>query len=205
MPGPDHDAPFLMPVDEVFTIAAQGTVVTGVIERGHVGAGDAVEVVGLGVPLAAVVQSVQAFRKFVPSAAAGDSAALLLAGVGQQQVRRGQVLARPGSLVPCRRFTASLYLLPGTAGGRPAAVRSGYRAQFSIRAVTVGGLIDLRRDGELRPGEAADVAVELDQPVALDAGVAFTISEGGKRHPVTRGSGAVVTLLSLPAPHPRRG
>ena len=186
------DAPFLMPVDEVFTIASRGTVATGQIERGQVRAGDAVEIVGLGSPLVAVVESVQASRQFVPSARAGDSAALLLAGVGRQQVRQGHVLAQPGSLVPRRRFTASLYLLPGR---HAAAIRSGYRAQFSIRGITVAGRVDLGREGELGPGEATDVTIDLDEPAALDAGTSFTISEGGSRHRVTRGSGAVTTLL----------
>ena len=193
VPVPDRyvDAPFAMPVENVLTITGRGTVVTGAIERGQVRTGDTVEAVGLGSPLTAVVTSVETFGKTMTSAQAGDNAALLLRGVRRHQVRRGQVLAKPGSLASHQQFTATVYLLPAAEGGRRTPIRTGYRPQFYVRTTDVAGLLDLGVAGEAGPGETADVTVELGRPVALDPGQSFAIREGGR----TVGAGTVTEVL----------
>jgi len=165
--------------------------VTGAIERGQVRTGDTVEAVGLGSPLTAVVTSVETFGKTMTSAQAGDNAALLLRGVRRHQVRRGQVLANPGSLASHQQFTATVYLLPAAEGGRRTPIRTGYRPQFYVRTTDVVGLLDLGVAGEAGPGETADVTVELGRPVALDPGQSFAIREGGR----TVGAGTVTEVL----------
>jgi len=144
VPVPERyvDAPFLMAVENSLTITGRGTVVTGAIERGQVRIGDPVELVGLGAAVKSVVTSVETFRKTMDSAQAGDNAALLLRGVGRHQVRRGQVLAAPGSLRAHRCFTATLHLLSAAEGGRPTPVRSGYSPQFYVRTTDVSGVLD---------------------------------------------------------------
>jgi len=184
-------APFLMPVENVFTITGRGTVVTGAIERGRVGVGDRVEVIGLGGSASTVVTSVETFGKTMEHAEAGDNAALLLRGLRRQQVRRGQVMAAPGSQTAHRRFEASLYLLPAAEGGRRTAVRSGYRPQFFIRTTDVVGVLELGPAGVATPGDRVDAIIELGSPVALEAGLGFAVREGGR----TVGAGTVVTLL----------
>ena len=193
VPVPDRyvDAPFAMPVENVLTITGRGTVVTGAIERGQVRTGDTVEAVGLGSPLTAVVTSVETFGKTMTSAQAGDNAALLLRGVRRHQVRRGQVLANPGSLASHQQFTATVYLLPAAEGGRRTPIRTGYRPQFYVRTTDVAGLLDLGVAGEAGPGETADVTVELGRPAALDPGQSFAIREGGR----TVGAGTVTEVL----------
>jgi len=193
VPVPERyvDAPFLMAVENVFTITGRGTVVTGAIERGRVRVGDNVEVVGLADKLACVVTSVETFGKTMDSAQAGDNAALLLRAVRHHQVRRGQVLAAPGSLAAHRRFTATLYLLSEAEGGRKTLVRSGYSPQFFVRTTGVSGVLDLGVSAAARPGDTAEVTVELGKPVALDAGQTFAIREGGK----TVGAGTVKAIL----------
>jgi elongation factor Tu len=193
VPVPERyvDAPFLMAVENVFTITGRGTVVTGAIERGRVEAGDAVEVVGLGAPMASVVTSVETFGKTMHGAEAGDNAALLLRGVRHHQVRRGQVLAAPGSLAAHRRFTATLYLLPAAEGGRSNPVRTGYSPQFYVRTTDVAGVLDLGAAELALPGDTAEVTVVLGKPVALDEGQAFAIREGGK----TVGAGTVTAVF----------
>jgi elongation factor Tu len=185
------DAPFLMAVESVFTITGRGTVVTGAIERGLVRVGDAVEVVGLGEKVASVVTSIETFGKTMEVAQAGDNAALLLRGVRHAQVRRGQVLAAPGSLAQHQRFAATLYLLPGAEGGRGTPVRSGYSPQFYVRTTDVSGVLDLGPVELAQPGQTADVTVWLGKPVALDVGQTFAIREGGK----TVGAGTVTAVL----------
>jgi elongation factor Tu len=184
-------APFLMAVESVFTITGRGTVVTGAIERGRVRVGETVEVVGLADKLSCVVTSVETFGKTMDSAQAGDNAALLLRGVRHHQVRRGQVLAAPGSMSGHQRFTATVYLLPGSEGGRKTPVRSGYSPQFFVRTTGVSGVLDLGAEAEAQPGETAQVTVALGKPVALDAGQTFAIREGGK----TVGAGTVTAVL----------
>jgi elongation factor Tu len=193
LPLPDRyvSAPFLLPVESVLTITGRGTVVTGAIERGQVRPGDPVEVIGLGATVTSVVTSVETFGKAMDRAEAGDNTALLLRGVRRHQVRRGQVVAAPGSLTAHRRFEASVYLLPAAEGGRRTAVRTGYRPQFFVRTADVVGVLDLGPDGAAAPGDRVDVTVELGLPVALEAGLGFAIREGGR----TVGAGTVAGLL----------
>jgi elongation factor Tu len=183
-------APFAMPVENVFTITGRGTVVTGAVERGRVRAGDPVEVIGLGGSLATVVTGVETFGKTMEHAEAGDNAALLLRGLRRQQVRRGQVVAAPGSLAAHQKFAASVYLLPAAEGGRRTEVRTGYRPQFFVRTTDVVGVMDLGPAGAAMPGDRVDVTIELGRPVALDVGLGFAIREGGR----TVGAGTVVSL-----------
>jgi elongation factor Tu len=193
LPVPDRyvSAPFLMPVESVLTITGRGTVVTGAIERGQVRSGDVVEVIGLGATVTSVVTGVETFGKTMERAEAGDNAALLLRGVRRHQVRRGQVVAVPGSLAAHQRFTASVYLLPAAEGGRRTGVRTGYRPQFFVRTADVVGVLDLGPDGVAGPGDRVSVIVELGKPVALEPGLGFAIREGGR----TVGAGTVATLL----------
>ena len=192
IPLPDRyvSAPFAMPVENVFTITGRGTVVTGAVERGRVRAGDPVEVIGLGGALTTVVTGVETFGKTMEHAEAGDNAALLLRGLRRQQVRRGQVVAAPGSLAAHQRFAASVYLLPTAEGGRRTEVRTGYRPQFFVRTTDVVGVMDLGPAGAAMPGDRVDVTIELGRPVALDVGLGFAIREGGR----TVGAGTVVSL-----------
>src|ERR1700678_1028501 len=170
------DAPFLMAVENSLTISGRGTVVTGAIERGQVRVGDLVELIGLGAAVKSVVTSVETFGKTMDSAQAGDNAALLLRGVGRHQVRRGQVLAAPGSLHAHQRFTATLRLLSAAEGGRRTLVRSAYRPQFYARTTDVSGVLalgDMDSGGSAAlasalPGETVQVTVALGKPVALD-------------------------------------
>jgi elongation factor Tu len=185
-------APFLLPVENVFTITGRGTVVTGAIERGQVRVGDPVSVIGLGGTVSTVVTGVETFGKTMEHAEAGDNAAVLLRGVRRQQVRRGQVVAAPGSVEAHTAFTASIYLLPAAEGGRRTPVTSGYRPQFFVRTADVVGVLDLGPVAVARPGDRVTAAVTLGQPVALDPGLGFAIREGGR----TVGAGTVTALAS---------
>jgi elongation factor Tu len=193
LPLPDRyiDGPFLMPVENVLTITGRGTVVTGAIERGQVKLGDPVEVVGLGATVTSVVTGVETFGKTMERAVAGDNTALLLRGVRRHQVRRGQVIAAPGSQSAHQRFTARVYLLAAAEGGRRTGVRTGYRPQFFVRTTDVVGVLDLGPGGTATPGGQLTVTVELGQPVALEPGLGFAIREGGR----TVGAGTVEQLL----------
>jgi elongation factor Tu len=193
LPVPERyvGAPFLMPVESVLTITGRGTVVTGAVERGQVRSGDAVEVIGLGATVSSVVTGVETFGQAMEHAEAGDNAALLLRGVRRHQVRRGQVVAAPGSLAAHRKFEASVYLLPAAEGGRRTEVRTGYRPQFFVRTADVVGVLDLGPDGVAAPGDRVSVTVELGQPIALEPGLGFAIREGGR----TVGAGTVACLL----------
>jgi len=193
LPVPDRyvEAPFLMPVENVLTITGRSTVVTGAIERGLVRSGDAIEIVGFGAGVTSVVTGVETFGKTMPHAEAGDNTALLLRGVRRHQVRRGQVVAAPGSLAAYQMFAASVYLLPAAEGGRRTEVRTGYRPQFFVRTADVVGVLDLGPDGVAAPGDRVSVTVELGLPVALEPGLGFAIREGGR----TVGAGTVTGLL----------
>jgi elongation factor Tu len=192
VPARYNEAPFLLPVENVLTITGRGTVVTGAVERGTVSVGDTVEVVGLGSGLTAVVTGVETFGKPMDRAEAGDNAALLLRGVRRHQVRRGQVVAGPGSLAAHHRFAATVHLLSEREGGRHTPISTGYRPQFFVRTTSVPGEIDLGGPcGTAAPGGRVDVTVTLDRPVALDTGLGFAIREGGK----TVGAGTVTALL----------
>jgi elongation factor Tu len=191
LPARYEEEPFLMPVESVLTITGRGTVVTGAIERGRVSQGDQVEIVGLGATLSTVVTGVETFGKTMERAVAGDNAALLLRGVRRHQVRRGQVVAAPGSQSARQRFTASVYLLAAAEGGRRTEVRTGYRPQFFVRTTDMVGVLDLGPDGTAAPGELITATIELGQPVALESGLGFAIREGGR----TVGAGTVERLL----------
>jgi elongation factor Tu len=195
LPVPERyvDAPFLMAVENSLTITGRGTVVTGAIERGRVRTGDPVELIGLGPAVKSVVTSVETFGKTMEAAQAGDNAALLLRSVGRHQVRRGQVLAAPGSLRAHQRFTATVHLLAAAEGGRRTPVRSGYTPQFYVRTTDVSGVLDLGGTASARPGQTVQVTVALGKPVALDVGQTFAIREGGR----TVGAGTVTGLLRL--------
>ncbi len=188
MPERYVDAPFLLPVENVLTITGRGTVVTGAIERGTVRVGDRVEVLGAAVET--VVTGVETFGKPMEEAQAGDNVALLLRGVPRDAVRRGHVVAAPGSVVPSRRFTAQVYVLSAREGGRTTPVSTGYRPQFYIRTADVVGDVDLGEVAVARPGERVVMTVELGRDVPLEAGLGFAIREGGR----TVGAGTVTAV-----------
>ncbi|MFC7841090.1 elongation factor Tu [Streptomyces sp. NPDC001046] len=188
MPERYVDAPFLMPVENVLTITGRGTVVTGAVERGVVRVGDRVEVLGAGVET--VVTGLETFGKPMEEAQAGDSVALLLRGVPRDAVRRGHVVAAPGSVAPGRRFTAQVYVLSAREGGRTTPVATGYRPQFYLRTADVVGVVDLGERAVARPGDTVVMSVELGRDVPLEAGLGFAVREGGR----TVGAGTVTTV-----------
>ncbi|MFD6423313.1 elongation factor Tu [Streptomyces sp. NPDC060198] len=189
MPVRYTDAPFLLPVENVLTITGRGTVVTGAVERGTVRIGDRVQV--LGADAETVVTGLETFGRPMESAQAGDNVALLLRGVERDRVRRGHVVAAPGSVVPTCRFTAQVYLLSAREGGRTTPVATGYRPQFYIRTADVVGDVDLGVAAVARPGETVTMTVELGRDVPLEPGLGFAIREGGR----TVGAGTVTALL----------
>ncbi|OIJ66926.1 elongation factor Tu [Streptomyces mangrovisoli] len=189
MPERYVDAPFLLPVENVLTITGRGTVVTGAVERGTVRVGDRVDVLGAG--LESVVTGLETFGKPMDEAQAGDNVALLLRGVARGAVRRGHVVAAPGSVSPSRRFTARVYVLPTREGGRTTPVSTGYRPQFYIRTADVVGDVDLGTAAVARPGDTVDMTVELGRDVPLEPGLGFAIREGGR----TVGAGTVTEVL----------
>ncbi|MFJ3234124.1 elongation factor Tu [Streptomyces sp. NPDC086787] len=195
MPERYLDAPFLLPVENVLTITGRGTVVTGAVERGTVRVGDRVDVLGAG--LETVVTGVETFGKPMTEAQAGDNVALLLRGVPRDAVRRGHVVAAPGSVLPSRRFTAQVYVLSAREGGRATPLSTGYRPQFYIRTADVVGDVDLGEAAVARPGDTVTMTVELGRDVPLEPGLGFAIREGGR----TVGAG---TITSLTAPTAER-
>ncbi|MFF3848073.1 elongation factor Tu [Streptomyces sp. NPDC002328] len=188
MPERYVDAPFLLPVENVLTITGRGTVVTGAVERGRVRVGDRVEVLGAGVE--SVVTGVETFGKPMEEAQAGDNVALLLRGVARDAVRRGHVVAAPGSVAPRRRFTAQVYVLSAAEGGRTTPVSTGYRPQFYIRTADVVGDVDLGETAVARPGQTVSMTVELGREVPLEPGLGFAVREGGR----TVGAGTVTAV-----------
>lgn len=194
VPTPERytDAPFLLPVENVLTITGRGTVVTGAVERGTVRLGDRVGLLGgEGACDPVVVTGLETFGKPMESAQAGDNVALLLRGVRRDQVRRGDVVAAPGSVTPRRRFTARVYVLSAREGGRTTPVATGYRPQFYIRTADVVGDVDLGAAGVAGPGETVTMTVELGRDVPLESGLGFAIREGGR----TVGAGTVTAVL----------
>ncbi|MGW1134954.1 elongation factor Tu [Streptomyces griseoluteus] len=189
VPTPERylDAPFLLPVENVLTITGRGTVVTGAVERGRLRVGDRVEVLGAGVE--SVVTGLETFGRPMPEAQAGDNVAVLLRGVPRDAVRRGHVVAAPGSVVPGRRFTARVYVLTGAEGGRSKPLSTGYRPQFYLRTADVAGAVDLGEAGIARPGDTVEMTVELDREVPLEPGLGFAVREGGR----TVGAGTVTS------------
>ncbi|WP_369245050.1 elongation factor Tu [Streptomyces sp. R41] len=188
MPERYLDAPFLLPVENVLTITGRGTVVTGAVERGTIRVGDRVEVLGAAVDT--VVTGLETFGKPMEEAQAGDNVALLLRGVPRDAVRRGHIVAAPGSVVPSRRFAAQVYVLSTREGGRTTPVSTGYRPQFYIRTADVVGDVDLGETAVARPGDTVTMTVELGREVPLEPGLGFAIREGGR----TVGAGTVTSV-----------
>ena len=183
------DQPFLMPVEDVFTITGRGTVATGRVERGELKVGDNVEIVGLAdKPKDTVVTGVEMFRKILDSAEAGDNIGALLRGVDRKEIERGQVLAKPGTIHPHTKFKAQVYVLTKDEGGRHTPFFNGYRPQFYFRTTDVTGVIQLPEGTEMcMPGDNVKMDVELITPIAIEAGLRFAIREGGR----TVGAGVV--------------
>jgi elongation factor Tu len=192
-PQRDIDKPFLMPVEDVFTITGRGTVATGRIEQGVVHTGDEVEVVGIHQAVEkTVVTGVEMFRKLLDEGRAGDNVGCLLRGVKREDIERGQVLSKPGSITPHTKFEAQVYVLSKDEGGRHTPFFKGYRPQFYFRTTDVTGVVELRENVEMvMPGDNAEMTVELIQPIAMDEGLRFAIREGGR----TVGAGAVTKIL----------
>lgn len=191
-PVRDVDKPFLMPIEDVFSISGRGTVVTGRVERGRLRPGDEVEIVGLGPTRKTVATSVEMFRKVLDEAIAGDNIGVLLRGIGKDEVERGQVLAQPGSIKPYRKFRAEVYVLTKEEGGRHTPFFSGYRPQFYFRTTDVTGTVTLPEGVEMvMPGDNVNIYVELIYPVALEPGLRFAIREGGK----TVGAGVITEVI----------
>ncbi|EOS59037.1 MULTISPECIES: elongation factor Tu [Paenibacillus] len=192
LPERPIDKPFLMPVEDVFSITGRGTVATGRVERGTVKVGDEVEIVGIVEETKkSVVTGVEMFRKLLDSAQAGDNIGALLRGIDRKEIERGQVLAKPASVNPHTEFTAQVYVLTKEEGGRHKPFFSGYRPQFYFRTTDVTGIINLPEGTEMvMPGDNIEVTVQLISPIAIEEGTRFSIREGGR----TVGSGAVVSI-----------
>lgn len=191
-PTRDTDKPFLMPIEDVFTITGRGTVVTGRVERGQLKLNDDVEIVGLKDTKKVVVTGIEMFRKQLDYAEAGDNAGVLLRGVSREDVERGQVLAKPGSVTPHKKFKCQVYVLSKEEGGRHTPFFSNYRPQFYFRTTDVTGTIELPAGVEMvMPGDNVEMTVELIHPIALESGTKFSIREGGR----TVGAGNVSEIV----------
>ncbi len=191
-PVREIDKPFLMPIEDIFSISGRGTVVTGRVERGRIKPGEEVEIVGLSYEVKkTVVTSIEMFRKELDEAIAGDNAGLLLRGVGKDEVWRGQVVCKPGSVTPHKKFKAEVYILKKEEGGRHTPFFAGYRPQFYFRTADVTGTV-VKIPGEMvMPGDNVNIEVELIYPVAMEKGLRFAIREGGK----TIGAGVVTEII----------
>jgi elongation factor Tu len=186
------DGTFLMPVEDVFSISGRGTVVTGRVERGIVKVGDEIEIVGLKPTIKTVCTGVEMFRKLLDQGQAGDNVGILLRGTKREEVERGQVLAKPGSITPHTKFTAEIYVLSKDEGGRHTPFFNGYRPQFYFRTTDVTGSIELPKGTEMvMPGDNISIEVALIQPIAMEEGLRFAIREGGK----TVGAGVVAKII----------
>ncbi|MFO1318317.1 MAG: elongation factor Tu [Burkholderiales bacterium] len=186
------DGTFLMPVEDVFSISGRGTVVTGRIERGIVKVGDELEIVGLKATTKTVCTGVEMFRKLLDQGQAGDNVGVLLRGTKREEVERGQVLAKPGSITPHTKFTAEIYVLSKEEGGRHTPFFNGYRPQFYFRTTDVTGAIELPAGTEMvMPGDNVSITVQLIQPIAMEEGLRFAIREGGR----TVGAGVVAKII----------
>ena len=191
-PTRDTDLPFLMPVEDVFTITGRGTVATGRVERGQLNLNDTVEIVGIAEEIkSTVVTGIEMFRKLLPSAQAGDNIGALLRGVDRKEIQRGQVLAKPGSIHPHTKFKGQVYVLTKEEGGRHTPFFNNYRPQFYFRTTDVTGVVTLPEGTEMvMPGDNVEMAVELITPIAIEAGLRFAIREGGH----TVGAGRVTEI-----------
>jgi elongation factor Tu len=191
-PQRDTDKPFLMPVEDVFSITGRGTVGTGRIERGIIHTGDNVEIVGLASDMKSVVTGVEMFRKILDEGRAGDNVGLLLRGVDKEALKRGMVVAKPGSITPHKKFKGRVYVLKKEEGGRHTPFFPGYRPQFFFRTTDVTGSIGLPEGVEMiMPGDHVDMTVELIEPIAMEEGLRFAIREGGR----TVGAGVVGEII----------
>jgi elongation factor Tu len=194
IPTPDRpiDKPFLMPIEDVFTISGRGTVVTGRVERGIVKVGEEVEIVGLGETRKTVATGVEMFRKLLDEGRAGDNIGVLLRGVGKEEVERGQVLAKPGSITPHTKFKAEVYILTKEEGGRHTPFFKGYRPQFYFRTTDVTGVAQLPEGVEMvMPGDNVTLSIELISAIAMEKELRFAIREGGR----TVGAGVVTEVI----------
>lgn len=191
-PVRDVDRPFIMPVEDVFTISGRGTVVTGRVERGIIKVGEEIEIVGFRDTQKTVATGIEMFRKLLDEGQAGDNVGVLLRGTKREDVERGQVLAKPGSITPHTRFNAEAYVLTKEEGGRHTPFFNGYRPQFYFRTTDVTGVVKLPQGTEMvMPGDNINVEIELITPVAMDEGLKFAIREGGK----TVGAGIVTKII----------
>jgi elongation factor Tu len=191
-PARELDKPFLMPIEDVFTITGRGTVVTGKVEQGIVNTGDEIEIVGLRDTQKTTCTGVEMFRKLLDQGQAGDNIGALLRGIDKENVERGQVLCKPGSITPHTNFTGQVYVLTKEEGGRHKPFFNNYRPQFFFRTTDVTGTIELPSGTEMvMPGDNVEMTVELGKPIAMDEGLRFAIREGGR----TVGAGRVTKIL----------
>jgi elongation factor Tu len=191
-PAREVDKPFLMPVEDIFSISGRGTVATGRIERGQVKVGEEVEIIGIKPTRKSVVTGVEMFKKLLDSGMAGDNVGLLLRGVERKEIERGQVIAKPGSITPHTKFKAEVYVLTKEEGGRHTPFFSGYRPQFYFRTTDVTGVAQLAEGVEMvMPGDNSQLVIELINPIAMEKGLRFAIREGGR----TVGAGTVSEIV----------
>ncbi|HEX6176607.1 MAG TPA: EF-Tu/IF-2/RF-3 family GTPase, partial [Candidatus Binatia bacterium] len=191
-PTRDVDKPFIMPVEDVFTISGRGTVVTGRVERGVIKVGEEIEIVGFKPTQKTVATGIEMFRKLLDEGRAGDNIGVLLRGTKREEVERGQVLAKPASITPHTKFNAEAYVLTKEEGGRHTPFFNGYRPQFYFRTTDVTGVVKLPEGTEMvMPGDNINVEIELITPVAMDDGLKFAIREGGR----TVGAGVVTKII----------
>jgi elongation factor Tu len=192
VPKREVDKPFLMPVEDVFSITGRGTVATGRIERGVIKVGEEIALVGFGSDKKSVVTGVEMFRKLLDQGEAGDNVGLLLRGIGKDEIERGMVLAKPGSITPHTQFLAEVYVLTKEEGGRHTPFFKGYRPQFYFRTTDVTGTVQLPEGTEMvMPGDNVQMEIELITPIAMDEGLRFAIREGGR----TVGAGVVTKII----------
>jgi len=192
LPQRDIDKPFLMPVEDVFSITGRGTVATGRVERGRIKLNEEVELIGLGQHKKTVVTGIEMFRKELDEAIAGDNAGLLLRGIGKDEIERGMVVAKPGSITPHKKFECEVYVLSKEEGGRHTPFFSGYRPQFYFRTTDVTGVVTLPEGVEMvMPGDNVKLTVDLISEIAMEEGLRFAIREGGR----TVGAGVVTKIL----------
>lgn len=191
-PTRDLDKEFLMPVEGVFTISGRGTVATGKIEQGKIKVGEEVELIGLGKTFKTTVTGVEMFKKTLDSGQAGDNAGLLLRGIKKEDIERGMVIAKPGTITPHKKFKAQIYVLKKDEGGRHSPFFNGYRPQFYFRTTDVTGVVALEEGREMvMPGDDVTITVELVKPIAMEKDLHFAVREGGR----TVGSGVITQII----------
>ena len=192
IPERDDQKPFLMPVEDVFSITGRGTVSTGRVERGQVKLNEEIELIGLGMNKKTVVTGIEMFRKELDSAIAGDNAGILMRGVNKEEIQRGMVLAKPGSITPHTKFEGEVYILSKDEGGRHTPFFNGYRPQFYFRTTDVTGIATLPEGVEMvMPGDNVKMTIELISEIAMEDGLRFAIREGGR----TVGAGVVTKII----------